>query len=448
MARHCAHAYIVPRTRGFRDNAFRHNKDDMRCVTAILFCAGATLFWEPAARAQQVVSLDKLPAAASGFDDSQAHEALACKVHPVKPALNFGFRFQTGYTFETSLDPYLDGQHHWYVVFRVTPEDNAGPSVYFLDSIDLPEPRQSGVSGVTGEDSGAFQTGEGRYNVRWSLLDDLGRVCRQEWTVDAHPTTDERSEKIAMPPGTVGDFSWRPPATANTVTKSRHVTILLNAAMPKVPVMKNGLPVDRWGMLLSMLASVVEQMPEASLRVVAFDTQQQRELFRKDDFTAKDMNDVEHVSDARERMAVDYQVLQNPAGGWDLLRDLENKEINAPSPADTVIFLGVPEGRFDKMPPGMPGPKTAPRFLYLKYGPTQAIPRYGPLGAAESGRGPTDAGYRKMGGATGPRSLAPPGASAADQPDLVEQSVKHLNGKIFVVSSPADFSKALATIGR
>lgn len=43
-------------------------------------------------------------------------------------------------------------------------------------------------------------------------------------------------------------------------------------------------------------------------------------------------------------------------------------------------------------------------------------------------------------------TLTPPGA--ADQPDLVEQSVRHLNGKIFYISSPADFSKALTSMGR
>ncbi len=42
--------------------------------------------------------------------------------------------------------------------------------------------------------------------------------------------------------------------------------------------------------------------------------------------------------------------------------------------------------------------------------------------------------------------LTPPGAM--DQPDLVEQSVRHLNGKIFVISSPANLSKALAAIER
>ncbi len=111
------------------------------------------------------------------------------------------------------------------------------------------------------------------------------------------------------------------------------------------------------------------------MRVVAFDTAQQQEPFRKDDFTPEDINDVAHVANARQRWAVDYQVLQNPSGGWDLLRDLENKEIHAPSPADTVIFLGVPEGRFDKMPPGMPGPQAGPHFFYLKYGPPLALPR-------------------------------------------------------------------------
>jgi hypothetical protein len=105
----------------------------------MLFYASATLFWEPAIQAQQVTSLGKLPAAASAFNDGQRHKPLPCTVHTDKPELNFSFRFQTGYTFETSLDPYLDAEHHWYTVFRVTPENNAGPPVIFsIPSICLP----------------------------------------------------------------------------------------------------------------------------------------------------------------------------------------------------------------------------------------------------------------------------------------------------------------------
>jgi hypothetical protein len=414
----------------------------MRRIAVMSFCAGAILFWEPATPAQEVTSRDKLPAVVSAFDDGQNHEPLPCSVHAVKPELNFGFRFQTGYTFETSLDPYLDGQHHWYTVFRVTPENNVGLPVYFLDSLDLPIRR---FSGLIGEYSGAFQTGKGRYRVEWGLLDDLGRVCRQEWKIDAHLTFAERPEKVAMPPGTVGDLSSRSLESLKAVTKSRHATILLNAAMPILR--RDGQSGNSWGMLLSMLASIVEQMPETSFRVVAFDTEQQRELFRKDDFTAEDMNDVARVANAKQHWAVDYHSLQDPAGGWHLLRDLENKEINAPLPVDTVIFLGVSNGRFDNMPRGMPGPKTTPRFFYLKYGRRPAIPRSGVLGPEGNRSGITGrAGTPRD--AMGPYSGAPPAPDPADKPDLVDQSVRHLNGKIFVILSPANFSKALAAIRR
>lgn len=397
----------------------------------------ALLLYTATALAQQVTSLDKLPAAVSAFDASQAHAPLPCTVEPVKPALNFGFRFQTGYTVETSLDPYLGGRHHWYILFSVTSADDSGPPVYFLDSIDLPAPRQSGF---TAENSGAFQVGEGRYFVKWILFDDLGRSCRQAFIIDAHPAASERSAKVAMPPGTAGDFSWRPTTVAKTVSESRHVTILLNAAMPVAR--RGGPPADRWGMLLSMLASLVEQMPEANLRVVAFDTEQQRELFRKDGFTAQDINDVAHLANAKERWAVDYQVLQNPSGGWDLVRDLETKEIHATVPSDTVIFMGVQQARFDKMPPGMPGPQSVPRFFYLKTPAPLTMLRNVVVNGGRGG-GPESMG---RGGGLGIGALSPPGA--ADQPDLVEQSVRHLNGKIFVISSPANFSKALTSIGR
>jgi hypothetical protein len=407
-------------------------------LAAMLLCAGATLLSIPAASAQQVTSLDRLPAAVSAFNDGQTHEPLPCTVHTVKPQLNFGFRFQTGYTFETSLDPYLDGEHHWYIVFRVTPEANAGPPVYFLDTLDL---QARSMAGLIGEDDGEFQTGEGRYQVKWALIDDLGRVCRQEWTIDAHLSFSERAEKVAMPPGAVGDFSLRSAGRSRAATKPRRVTILLNAGLPIIR--RGGQPTNSWGMLLSMLASIMEQMPEAGFRVVVFDSQQQRELFRKDNFTARDMNDVARLVNAKQHWTVDYHSLQDPAGEWHLLRDLENKEINAPSPADSVIFLGVPEGRFDNMPPGMPDPKRAPRFFYLKYGhppPFRGSTRFAP-GARATGAEIRDARSSIQDAMT-------PLPPRTDRPDFVEQSVRHLKGKSFLISSPANLSKAVAVIRR
>jgi len=162
--------------------------------TSALFCVGTAF-------AQQVTAVDKLPAAVNGFDSSSDRGSLSCTVEPVKPAFNFAFRFQTGYRVRTSLDPYVGARHHWYIALRVTPEAAGRRPVYFLDSIDLPAPPNGSF---VADESGTFLVGEGRYEIKWILVDDLGRVCRQEWRIDAHLSEGERSLKVAMPPGSVG----------------------------------------------------------------------------------------------------------------------------------------------------------------------------------------------------------------------------------------------------
>ena len=104
------------------------------------------------------------------------------------------------------------------------------------------------------------------------------------------------------------------------------------------------------------------------------------------------------------------------------------------------MLLGVPEVRLDKMPPGVPRPQFAPRFFYLQYGFVPTMPRSVVMMGMGRGAG------RSMGISPDTMPLAPPDAIV--QPDLIEQSVQHLNGKTFVISSPATFSKALTTILR
>ncbi len=397
----------------------------MRRVKASLFGLAIVLSWLPAAWAQVVTSRDKLPPEVSALEDSQAHEPLPCALHPVKPRLNFGFRFQPGYTFDSSLDPYLDGPHRWYVAFRVASENNGNPPVYFYDSIDL-NPRSQ--AGLIGEYGGAFQTGEGRYQVNWVLIDDRGRVCRKQWTIDAHPSFGERSEKVEMPPGAVSDFSFPSIAASAPPSPSRHITILLDASLPLTR--RADQTSDFWGMLISMVGSLVEQMPDAVFRVVAFDVDRQQELFRKDNFTLTDMNAVQQVANARQHWTLDYHALQDPIGGARLIRDLETQEIRKVSPSDTVIILGVPPDRPDTLPKGLIHVKTKLRFFYLKYGRPPAFPmdtfKYGPM--------------------PGEKDIVPRGRR--DNPDLIEQSLKLLDGKIISILSPADFSRALATIRR
>ena len=90
--------------------------------------------------------------------------------------------------------------------------------------------------------------------------------------------------------------------------------------------------------LLGSLSALLEQFHAQSLRLVVFDLGQQKVLFRKDGFTAAD---VEHVTklinDARYGV-VDYSTLRNPKGATDLLTQLTETERGALHASDALIF--------------------------------------------------------------------------------------------------------------
>jgi len=413
-------------------------------------CVAVALLYAIAAFAQKAVTVDQLPAAVTRFDDSAIHAPLPCTIDPIKPMLNFGLRFQTGYVLHTSLDPYREGKHAWYIVFDVIPEGGGRP-VYFLDSIDIPP---GAAAGQIAEATGTFLLGEGHYGVKWSLLDDLGRVCRAKWSVDAQLAGNEKAAKISMPPGTVGDFSWHPAEVAAPPAgeHARHITVLMNAAMPVGRqsgrrMQSSAGAISQWGTLVSILGSMLEHLPGVSVRLVVFNQDQQREIFRQEGFTAGQMSQVAHAADGIEQWKVDSHVLLNPAGGWNLLSDLEDKEIHAAIPSDTVVFLGLPEASGEKMPPGMPegGAEHSPRFVYLRYG--KNVPIATGTGLNPRGRGAAQ-GPSATRGRGGGGSLAPDLSSEMVESDPIEQSVRRMKGKTITISTPAALGKAIESIQR
>ena len=368
--------------------------DVWRGVIGVLFAAGAF--------AQQIIPVEKVSGEANAFDANQHREPLPCTVTFTKPQLNLAFRFETTYAAQVPLDAYAGGEHKWRVLFRVMPRD--GQPVYFTDSFDL-----SGASGAAFDAvvKGTFFTGEGDYDVQWSLWDDLGRVCRQNARVQAHRTRNEQNVKVEMPPGAVADFSWLAASEES-------------------------------------LSSLLEQAPEASLRLVVFNLDQQRELFRKDDFTTRDVAGIAHEGDALARWAVDSKVLQNPAGGWELIGKLESSEIRSAPLPDTILFLGLPAASAEKMPNEMPQSASAqtPRFVYLRYhlepqASAQAL-RVGRGGGPSLPRG----GRETMG------EIIPRGNPRSGYPylDPIEQAVRRMRGRTIEISSADTLSKALSAV--
>jgi len=165
-------------------------------------------------------------------------------------------------------------------------------------------------------------------------------------------------------------------------------------------------------MLTSTLASLLERLPTKSVRLVAFSLDQQKELFRKDDFMLSGLGEVARAINETEMGTVDYQVLANRRGHTDLMAQLLSAELNHENPSDVVLVLGGPSRYFDKLPeralerPGSGGTQ----FFFLQYAPT----------------------FRMQ----------------ATVPDTIAMAMSKLRAKIVWIRTPGDFAKAIELIER
>jgi len=161
-------------------------------------------------------------------------------------------------------------------------------------------------------------------------------------------------------------------------------------------------------MLLGTLAALLERLPTTSVRVILFNLDQQKELYRQDSFQGSEFPQLAHALDSVQPALVDYRVLQNRHGHVDLLADLVNQEMNAPQPSDVVLFLGPTSRFFGRVPDeAIERPSgTAPRFFYFQYRP--------PVMRME-----------------------------ATLPDLIHSAVSKLKGKTVIIHTPGDFAKGI-----
>jgi len=369
------------------------------------------------ALAQSVTLPERLPKAVRDFGPGAARGELSCAVEVLQPVLNFASRFQAGYVVRAPMNTYRGGGHHWDVVFTVTPREGSGQPVLFTDSVDLPD---DASSDAIEEVHGLFLLGEGHYHVKWSMLDDLGRAFRKEWDLEAKATG---KETIAMPSGTAGDLAWRSATEAPASNYPHRVTLLVNIARTE------GYP---WTTLLAVLTPLVERLSSASVRLVVFNLPQQRELFREDGFTLNGMNRLVHATNWLTGRAQPGP-FKHQAGVWDLLAKLVNSEIHSTEPADAVVFVGAPWWIQEGMPSGFPKPDKGmtPRFFSVHYSNAYAR-RFPPPHPA--------VGWQS--------DMQIPDQLPSTLFDTIKQTVLRMNGKISVIQTPADLSKAIAEIDR
>jgi hypothetical protein len=369
----------------------------MRCAVTLVLLAAA-------AKGQVLLDPARLPASLLDFERKGDDRPLRCEVRPLRPTLDFSFRFEAGYMVRVPMNQFTGKGHAWGVVMRVTPE--GGAPVYFGHRTRLPEVPKTTVEWELG---GGYLLGEGRYRVAWRLNDETGRVCRGEWKVDARRSHADRRVRMSLPPETVTPLYARAPGDHHDDAPALRLTVMLDVA-PMSP-RRTRLSARDNMMLLGTLSALLDRLPTRSVRLVAFNLDQQKELYRYDGFTPGGMPELAQTVESLQLGMVDYHVLQKRRGHMEMLADIVNREMAEPEPADVILFLGplvrsgerFPEQLLERSA-GIP-----PRFFYLQYRPP----------------------FLRM---------------QATLPDLIHSLVSRLKGKVVVVNSPGDFEKGIQQI--
>ena len=378
----------------------------MRRIFAILLSVASAA---TAVRAQLPLAPDDVKKVTASFDSSEP-DSLRCAIDEWKPSLDFALRFVTGYAVRCPVGEFEGEKARVLIYLRVTP---AGKSpTLFGSAFHLPE-LSPAMRKAAGKDvrkmknevgmSGVICVGAGEYSIEALVIDDKNRTCRRRWKVQVTPKKDQREVRLAIDPLTVEPIdrvSWNitPPAERGGL----HLTVFIDAApiYPYQPVLRAW---DR-AFLLECVFSVLRQTPYKSVRVIAFNLEQQREIFREEHFDARAFLALSHALKEIETASVSVQALKR-RNSPEFLATLANKELDGPDRSDAVIFLG-PHARMDvKVNDGLLAARKpeSPPFFYFEYFPF-------------------------IGG---------------DFPDAIQRLVKSADGRTFAIHSPAQFDQAI-----
>jgi len=361
------------------------------------------------ASAQVLLDSARLPRGLRELTEQPGEKRLSCEVMPMKPMLNYGFRFQTGYFARIPMQQFPGEGHTWGIILKVTPEGAEAKPYYLASRINLPKIPKTNINFEMG---GGFIVGAGRYKVEWLLFDDQSRICRKTWHLDARLTHAERAVKLNIPKNTVTDYSLHglPQATIQTDdAKAIRLTVFLHVA--PISMRRTTLRSTDRMTLLSSLSTLLEHVPTRSVRFVAFNLDQQKEIYHREQFARASIDEVAKSIDELELGLVDVKVLQNRKGHLDLLTELLQQESAAAEQSEVVLFLGPAARQFDKLPAAAVEGSTASskRFLFFQLHPL----------------------FR--GGAT----------PSSEFPDSISQSIAPLKGKTVHIRTPGDFARAI-----
>jgi hypothetical protein len=333
------------------------------------------------------------------IDSKKNQNSLPCHIIVAQPTLDFNLRFLAGFIFTTSFNEFGVGDDLLTLV-RVTPDN--GLPVLFARSFKIPTlPRGvvgTGTMTTTFSIGGGFVLGEGRYKVELLLLDKRERSHYRQWNLKTK-TIRASDTRQTTPPLTVAAIeaqNW----DGKLDPKGLRLTVLLDATPPTeyAATLRNRI------LLEQILNSLLEQVPCQSVKIVAFNLDQQAEIFRREKLDPAGLTELATSLDNLQLGVIPFQALER--GSWlEFLLRIIREQNPTVNPSEAVVFLGSSTHLFQKPSKELQDSSAIKNahFYYFEY--------YGFL----------DGRY----------------------PDAIEHVTRSLHGTVYRVDSPGQFGEAV-----
>jgi hypothetical protein len=355
------------------------------------------------AQAQELLPSQDIPEANRLMDaESKARNSLKCDIFTRFPFVDFDFRYVSRYHVSAPWTEFAPDQRLT-VLLRISPAQ--GKPVLLAHSFRIqPVPPEMNSSfrpkSAHVRISGGFAVGDGPYLVELLLYDDRGRIRYKRWRVAA---TYDRKEAMmpALGPSTVVPLvadHWDSGLDPNGF----RLTVLLDATAASAFASD----LHERFLLLQLLTSLLREVPCKSATVVAFNLDQQREIFREENFDAQGFARLSTALKDLQLAVVPYQALRR-GNSAKFLASLVEKQNSAQQSADAVIFIGSNTHVREKQRTSAQEPPDAgtSHFYYFEY--LGFHPHF---------------------------------------PDTIDYLTRDLRGRVFLIDSVSDFSAAIAKL--
>jgi hypothetical protein len=310
------------------------------------------------------------------FDQTSQTERLNCTIQGSRPIPDFTFHFDAGFRITCPFSEFGGKRTRVTILVRVTPQGGKpvilGNTAIFRGLSVEPPPAGRGNRKVYYLASGGFSVGEGRYYVEVLLADPLLRACRRAWWIKVSHH-QQKAVPVILAASQVSSLHippWRGPQAKGGL----RLAVLLSAGSFSPRATRLGARYQM--MLLQILSTLLQQVPCESVRLVAFNLDQEKVIYRADSFKPTGFAGLQEAFNGLNLGVVSVETLQKSNEWPQMLARLANEQLSDKPPPDAVIILGRSFRWVRKVPremlmfpyPGMPG------FFYFENGPQNLFP--------------------------------------------------------------------------